>query len=141
MPDFTISAVEGVSDAEALALYAAVGWTAYTRDPQLLMRALRNSSFVVAARDGGGRLVGLTRAISDDATICYVQDILVEPAFQGSGIGRQLLEAVQVRFGHVRQTVLLTDDEPEQRAFYEALGFTDGADFSPAPLRVFALFR
>jgi len=52
-----------------------------------------------------------------------------------------LLEAVQARFGHVRQTVLLTDNEPGQRAFYEALGFTEGADFSPGPLRVFALFR
>ena len=141
MPDFTISAVEGVSKTEALALYASVGWTSYTRDPQVLMRALRASSFVVAARDGSGRMVGLARAISDDATICYVQDILVEPAFQGSGIGRQLLEAVHIRFGHVRQTVLLTDDEPGQRAFYEALGFTEGADFSTGPLRVFALIR
>ena len=35
----------------------------------------------------------------------------------------------------------LTDDEPGQRAFYEARGFTEGSDFSPAPLRVFALFR
>jgi len=56
-------------------------------------------------------------------------------------VGRKLLEAVQARFGHVRQTVLLTDNEPGQRAFYEALGFTEGADFSPGPLRVFALFR
>lgn len=141
MPDFTISAGTGVSNAEALALYQSVGWAAYTRDPALLAQAIKNSSFVVTARNAEGDLVGLARAVSDDATICYLQDILVDPACQGAGVGRKLLEAVQARFGHVRQTVLLTDDEPGQRAFYEALGFTDGADFSPGPLRVFALFR
>ena len=51
------------------------------------------------------------------------------------------MKAVQDRYGHVRQTVLLTDDEPGQRAFYEALGFTEGTDFRPDPLRVFALLR
>lgn len=141
MPEFSIPASPDVSDAEVLALYEAVGWAAYTRNPDLLVRAIRNSSFVVTARNGAGELVGLARAVSDDATICYLQDILVDPAFQGSGVGRALLEAVQARYRHVRQTVLLTDDEPGQRAFYEALGFTEGADFSPAPLRVFALFR
>ncbi|MDQ0756960.1 GNAT family N-acetyltransferase [Arthrobacter sp. B3I4] len=141
MPDFTISTGAHVSDAEVLALYSSVGWTAYTRDPQLLMRAIRNSSFLVAARDTGGGLIGFARTVSDDATICYLQDILVEPAYQGAGIGRRLLEAIQARYGHVRQTVLLTDNEPGQRAFYEALGFTEGADFSPDPLRAFVLIR
>lgn len=141
MPEFTISAGSRVSNAEALALYQSVGWAAYTRDPALLAQALRNSSFVVTARNAEGDLAGLARAVSDDVSICYLQDILVDPACQGAGVGRKLLEAVQARFGHVRQTVLLTDDEPGQRAFYEALGFTEGADFSPGPLRVFALFR
>lgn len=141
MPQISISASADVSDAEALALYESVGWSAYTRDPGLLVRAIRNSSFVVTARSAGGVLIGLARVVSDDASICYLQDILVDPAFQGTGVGRTLLEAVQARYGHVRQTVLLTDNEPGQRAFYEALGFTEGADFSPEPLRVFALFR
>lgn len=141
MPQFLLAASAEVSDSEVLALYESVGWAAYTRDPALLVRAIRNSSFVVTARSTGGDLVGLARAVSDDATICYLQDILVVPEFQGNGLGRQLVKAVQDRYGHVRQTVLLTDDEPGQRAFYEALGFTEGADFSPGPLRVFALFR
>lgn len=141
MPEFTLSAGTGVSDVEALALYRSVGWAAYTRDPALLVQAIKNSSFVVTARNAEADLVGLARAVSDDATICYLQDILVDPAFQGAGVGRHLVEAVQTRYRHVRQTVLLTDDEPGQRAFYQALGFTEGDDFSPGPLRVFVLFR
>ena len=124
-----------------LALYESVGWTAYTREPAALAAAIRGSSFVVTARDAGGRLVGLARAISDDASICYLQDILVDPGFRKTGAGRALLQEVQTRYRHVRQLVLITDNEPGQRAFYEALGFTEGSDFHPEPVRVFARFR
>jgi GNAT superfamily N-acetyltransferase len=96
---------------------------------------------VVTARTEEGGLVGLARAISDDATICYLQDILVRPTFQGTGIGRALVQHVSARYQHVRQTVLITDNEPGQRAFYEALGFTEGSNFTPEPVRVFAQFR
>ncbi|HSO17102.1 MAG TPA: GNAT family N-acetyltransferase [Arthrobacter sp.] len=141
MPEFTVLAGTPDSDSEVLALYESVGWTAYTREPEVLVSAIRGSSFVVTAQAAGGGLVGLARAVLDDATICYVQDILVDPAFQKSGAGRALLEAVQKRYGHVRQMVLITDDEPGQRAFYETLGFTEGSDFRPEPVRVFAQFR
>ncbi|MDN4644772.1 hypothetical protein [Arthrobacter sp. PsM3] len=74
MPEFTVLAGPPDSDAEVLALYESVGRTAYTREPEVLAAALRGSSFVVTARSADGGLVGLARAISDDATICYLQD-------------------------------------------------------------------
>ncbi|WP_432395878.1 GNAT family N-acetyltransferase [Pseudarthrobacter sp. L19] len=140
MPEFSLSASRDVSRSELLALYDSVGWTAYTNEPDVLERAVRKSSFVVTAR-ADGALVGLARAMSDDETICYVQDILVHPSFHRSGVGRQLLAGVMDRFAHVRQTVLLTDDEPGQRAFYESQGFIEGGDSKPHTLRVFTLFR
>lgn len=106
------------SDAEVLSLYESVSWSAYTRDPELLVRAIRSSSFVVTARNDAGALIGLARVVSDDATICFLQDILVQPAFQKEGVGRALLTQVLEKYRPVRQTVLITDDEPGQRAFY-----------------------
>jgi len=50
MPEISVTASDKVSDSEVLALYESVGWAAYTRDPALLVRAIRNSSFVVTAR-------------------------------------------------------------------------------------------
>ena len=141
MSEFTVLAGCRFSDTEVLALYKSVGWSAYTREPKVLAAAVSGSSFVVTARSSGGALVGLARAISDDATICYLQDILIDPAFQKSGAGRALLEAVRARYQHVRQLVLITDNEPGQRAFYEALGFTEGSNFRPEPVLVFAQFR
>ena len=141
MPAFTMFTTNEFSDAEVLSLYESAGWAAYTRDPELLTRAIRSSSFVVTARNADGELVGLARVVSDDATICYLQDILVRPSFQGAGVGRALVEHITARYAHVRQTVLITDNEPGQRAFYEAMGFTEGSKFAPEPVRVFALFR
>lgn len=141
MSAFTISANPIIARGEALALYQSVGWTAYANNPDLLQQAIQSSSFVVAARNQDGKLLGLARAISDDATICYLQDILVEPAFHGIGVGRALFARVQERYQHVRQLVLITDDEPFQRAFYQAMGLTEGSDFESGPVRVFAQFH
>jgi GNAT superfamily N-acetyltransferase len=124
---------------ELVALYDAVGWSAYTKAPGLLRTAMAGSSYVVTARRGG-RLVGLARAISDDATICYLQDVLVMPTEQRGGVGRALVQAVLDRYRAVRQKVLLTDDEPRQRAFYEALGYSEARDYGDGTLRTFVRF-
>ncbi len=90
MPAFTVSTSAQVPDDKLVSLYESVGWTVYANDPELLSRAVRNSLFVVTAWSEDGKLVGLARAISDDASICYLQDILVHPDFQGAGVGRTL---------------------------------------------------
>lgn len=70
-----LGANEPVDIDELVALYEAVGWSAYTREPEALRAAIAGSSFVVTARRGT-RLVGLARAISDGAMDCYLQDVL-----------------------------------------------------------------
>jgi predicted N-acetyltransferase YhbS len=117
-----ITAGDVPSRAETLTLYDAVGWTAYTRDPDALMRAVAQSHLVVTARDGT-RLVGLARTISDGVTVCFLQDLLVLPTSQRSGVGRALVGQVLRAYAHCRQVLLMTDvDGPAQ--FYRSVGFT-----------------
>ncbi|WP_370626834.1 GNAT family N-acetyltransferase [Salinibacterium sp. ZJ450] len=111
------------------------------QQPRTALSSDKELIFVVAARSEHGKLIGLARTISDDATICYLQDILVNPAFQGTGVGRALFTQVKERYQHVRQTVLITDDEPQQRAFYQSMGMTERSDFDSGPVRVFAQLR
>ena len=139
MDDLTVEPATDVALDDLTELYGSVGWTAYTAAPEVLRAAVANSSFVVVARRGG-RLVGLARALSDDATICYLQDVLVSPDEQRTGVGRALVTAVLDRYAAVRQKVLLTDDEPGQRAFYESLGYAETRDFGPGTLRAFVRF-
>jgi len=126
---------------EIVALYDAVGWSAYTRDADVLVAGVAASWLVLTARDPAGELVGMARVVSDGATIAYVQDILVAPSAQRSGVGMALLDAIAARTAGIRQTVLLTDAEPGQRAFYEAAGLTEAHDVEPHPLRAFVRLR
>ena len=108
---------------ELVALYASVGWTSYTAHPAALERAVEQSSCVVCARSDEGEPLGLACIVSDDVSIRYVQGILVRPSTHRRGTGRQLMEAVLVRYPHVMQQVLLTDDGAAHQAFHRALGF------------------
>lgn len=109
---------------EVLALFKSVGWSMYTCDPAGLERALTRSLIVLGAYEGK-QLVGLIRAVGDGETILFIQDLLVLPEYQLRGIGKQLIEALLVRFPEVRQRVLLTDDDPKMRSFYKAAGFVE----------------
>lgn len=124
---------------EAVALYRAVGWSTYADQPEVLRAALAGSTRVVTAHRSG-RLVGLARVISDGASICYLQDVLVHPDEQRNGTGRQLVLAALEPYAGVRQKVLLTDDDPAQRAFYESLGYAEVRDHADDSLRAFVRF-
>lgn len=119
-------------------LYRSVGWLAYLHDPAMLPAAIAGSDHVVAARQDG-RLVGLARVVSDGVSICFLQDVLVEPGRHRTGVGRALVTAVLEPYRSVRQKVLLTDDDPGQRRFYESLGFREVHDVE-RPLRSFVRF-
>ena len=117
---------------DALALYRAVGWTAYTRDPARLGRSLAGSHAVLTARDDDGALLGLARTVSDGESICYLQDILVAPNARRSGVGRALLQEVKDRYSHCMFLALTTDIEGTEDAaashpFYASMGFSGHA--------------
>lgn len=103
-------------------LYSSVEWTAYTGDPEKLERAVRGSKDVYTAWEAG-RLVGLLRTVGDGEIILYVQDILVDPCYQGRGIGRKLLGRVEGDYPNVRQKVLLADSTEKLKDFYCARGW------------------
>lgn len=126
--------------AELVALYSLIGWGSYTAEPDRLVLALRQSLLVATAWDDEA-LVGLARVVGDAVSIAYLQDVLVHPDYERSGVGTSLVKAVLEPYASVRQHVLLTDDEPAQRAFYESLGFTEVHDFTPRQLRAFARFQ
>jgi len=125
---------------DLLTLYEAVGWTAYTRQPSSLAQAIASSTFVVTAWEGD-RLVGLARCLSDEVAICYLQDVLVHPDFQGAGVGRQLMTSCLERFAAVRTHLLLTDDEPRQRAFYASLGYSNTRELTKVRLNAFVQMK
>ena len=112
------------NEEEILRLYTAVGWTAYTQDPESLLRGYEHSLLVLGAYEGV-ELLGIIRAVGDGATIVFIQDILVYPEQQRKGVGSALLRAVLDRYAGVRQIELVTDNTEKTVAFYKSMGFCE----------------
>jgi GNAT superfamily N-acetyltransferase len=129
-----------VSESELVSLYTSVGWTAYSENPHRLAAAVRNSTYVATAWEGE-RLIGLVRAVSDDVSIAFLQDLLVRPEHQGRGVGRMLMQAFLERFEHVRQKALLTDEVPAQLRFYEKAGFWNTSHLRKTRLNCFVRYE
>lgn len=77
---------------------------------------------VVTARDGE-RIVGSARGIVA-GTVCTIRGVIVEPSYQGRGIGASLLQAVEQRHPDVERFELTTNTlVPGNVAFYERRGY------------------
>lgn len=124
---------------DLLSLYESVGWVSYTKSPETLSKAICGSTFVVTAWEDS-KLIGLARCLSDDASIMYLQDILVKPHHQSKGVGKQLMTHCLSRFSHVRQRVLITDDTAEQKRFYSSCGFKNTNESSNPKINCYVYF-
>ncbi|MGE7129254.1 GNAT family N-acetyltransferase [Lysinibacillus xylanilyticus] len=103
-------------------LYEDVEWYAYTKDLDQLQQALLNSIYVLSAWEND-QLIGLTRVVGDGLTILYIQDILVLNSHQNRGIATVMMNHILEKYKDVRQKVLLTEEAPDVRHFYEKNGF------------------
>ena len=142
MAEINIKHHKNIPQDQLIALYNAVNWTAYTNDQNRdsLKTAVQNSTHVVTAWHGD-QLIGLVRVLSDDVSICYIQDILVHPDHQRKGIGRTLLTNCLEHFQHVRTMMLLTDNEPKQVDFYQSLGFKNTKHLKNIELNAFVKMK
>lgn len=103
-------------------LYNDVGWYAYTQNIEILQKSIEQSLEVVSAWSDE-ELIGLIRIVGDGLTIIYIQDILILNAYQNQGIATQLMQQILNKYKDVRQKVLLTEEAPDVRHFYEKNGF------------------
>jgi GNAT superfamily N-acetyltransferase len=76
---------------EYLALRQAVGWDRL--DEQMAARGLANALFTVCALYQGS-VVGCGRVIGDGGLYFYLQDIIVRPEFQRTGLGKLIMQPI-----------------------------------------------
>jgi len=113
---------------EALArLFLSVEWSS-GHFPEKLVLAMRGFRTVYSAWDGE-TLVGMICVMDDGAMNAYVHYLLVDPAYQGQGIGRTLVSMVKEKYKeYLRIAVIGYDAEV---IFYEHCGFVKSEDSSP----------
>jgi predicted N-acetyltransferase YhbS len=87
--------------------------------PDVIAAMLANADIVATARVDG-RLVGVSRAISDFAYCTYLSDLAVDEAHQGRGIGRELIRRTHEAAGLRTKLILLA--APKARTYYPHIG-------------------
>jgi predicted N-acetyltransferase YhbS len=81
---------------------------------------LEHADVIVTARNAGGLLVGISRAISDFNYCTYLSDLAVDVAFQGQGIGRELIRRTHLAAGLNTSLILLA--APKAESYYPHIG-------------------
>jgi ribosomal protein S18 acetylase RimI-like enzyme len=116
-----------ISKAEVVSLYRANVWSS-AQKPDQLLAALRQSETLVTARVDG-KLVGIGNAISDGHLVVYYPHMLVDPNYQGQGIGRKMMVSMMNIYKGFHQQMLTSDKNAI--GFYQALGFSRAGSTEP----------
>lgn len=90
-------------------------------DRGALERMVAHADLIVTARDGD-RLIGISRALTDFAFCTYLADLAVDVAYQGRGIGRELVRRTHEAAG--LDTTLILLSAPKAQTYYPHIGMT-----------------
>ena len=89
-------------------------------EPDTIAGMLAHADIILTARDGSGLLVGISRAVTDFNYCTYLSDLAVDVAFQGRGIGRELIRQTHLAAGPKTTLILLA--APKAETYYPHIG-------------------
>jgi predicted N-acetyltransferase YhbS len=115
-PDLTVDAFIDVLRRSTLAERRPVA------DRARIARMLAHADIMLCARDQAGRLIGVSRALTDYAYCCYLSDLAVDREWQGVGIGRDLIRRTHEIAGP--QATLLLLSAPGAMTYYSHVGMS-----------------
>lgn len=90
-----------------------------TQDLARLDMMLRQADLIVTARLEG-RLIGISRAITDFSYCCYLSDLAVDVRYQHRGIGKRLIRETHIAAG--MNTALILIAAPAAEGYYPKIG-------------------
>ena len=125
--EFSIKEYTEYNEEEILNLYRSVGWSNYFNNPLMLKNAYAHSLKVLGAYSED-KLLGIIRVVGDGYSIVHIQDMLILPEYQRSGIGTALIKRILEMYKDVYQKSLLTDNTEKTVQFYKSLGFEMDTD-------------
>ena len=100
-------------------LFLSVEWSS-GHYPEKLVIAMKNYGTVYTAWDNN-KLIGLISAMDDGIMTAYVHYLLVNPAYQGQGIGKELVRLVTEKYKDYLRIVVIS--YKKEVGFYENCGF------------------
>jgi ribosomal protein S18 acetylase RimI-like enzyme len=108
---------------QLMKLFQRAAFWACDRTPEDMQTAIAHSRPVVTVWDGE-QLIGFARATSDGVFRATIWDVVIDPTYQGAGLGRKLVETVLSHplMSRIERVYLMTT---HQQQFYERIGFQE----------------
>jgi predicted N-acetyltransferase YhbS len=110
---------EPVDAADVIELYRDAGLPRPIDDADRIERMLAGSNLVVSAWEEG-KLVGISRSITDGAWSTYLADLAVATSHQKAGVGRKLVELTKKAACDEAMVLLLS--VPTAMEYYPKIG-------------------
>ena len=91
---------------------------------EMVVSMFAPGSYGLFAFDDGHQLVGLIRVLSDDYSVSWIAELAVDPAWQDKGLGEEIIDWADARFGHA---AIYSCGLPKQRELLEKKGIKSRA--------------
>lgn len=115
-------------------LFLSVNWLSADYS-QRLVKAMENSDTVISAWDED-RLVGLANAMDDGELTAYICYLLVNPQYQKTGIGTEIVNRLKEIYKGYLYLILMAEKK-DLTYFYEKMGFHVMDEAVPMEIQTF----
>ena len=119
-----IQYVSNITAKEYMNLRKKVGWVEFPLEEA--QECITNAYMILCVRDDE-KAIGVVRLLWDKGYIAFLSDVIVDPEYQGQGIGRKLVEACIQRLKDDMKpgykVKLTLNSAKGKEPFYEKYGF------------------
>ena len=118
--------VDQITSEEYMNLRKMVGWVQFPLEEA--QACIDNAYMVLCVRDDG-KAIGVVRLLWDGGYIAFLSDVIVDPSYQGQGIGKKLVAKCigfvdsMLKEGWRIKIVIVASKGKER--FYEKFGFVE----------------
>ena len=117
--------VDQITPEEYMELRRKVGWMEFPLEEA--RKCVENAYMVICVRNEDEKAIGVVRLLWDGGYVAFLSDVIVDPDYQGQGIGRSLVEAVINRIKKDMKpgykVKLNLNSAKGKEPFYEKFGF------------------
>jgi len=118
MIEYAIENELGLDEFRNVLINSTLGERRPVDEPERLMKMLEHGNMILTARDNG-KLVGVSRSMTDFQFVTYLSDLAVDEKYQRQGIGRELIRQTKLATPNARLILLAA---PAAINYYPKIG-------------------
>ena len=103
-----------------------VGWNEL--ESHQIDNIIKNSNYMISIYDCKGEQLGIARCITDNGYIYLMCDVMVDPKYQGKGIGKKMINAfikyINYSIGNEYAKIYIMSLKGKE-GFYQSIGFSE----------------